>query len=84
MYFLLTYLHLFVNIDIINFSSSSSSSSSPMPIKYPCTVCKFSVLNNHKAILCDICQNWTHLRRLTIVLGQGSSRANHACQSRDF
>ena len=24
------------------------------------------------------------LRRLTIVLGLGSSRANHACQSRDF
>ena len=33
-----------------------------MPIKYPCTVCKFSIRNSHKAILCDICQNWTHLK----------------------
>ena len=31
-------------------------------VHYPCTVCKFSVCNNHKAILCDICQNWTHLK----------------------
>ena len=33
-----------------------------MPMKYPCTVCKFSVRNYHKAILCNICQNWTHLK----------------------
>ena len=33
-----------------------------MPMKYPCTVGKFSVRNYHKAILCNICQNWTHLK----------------------
>ena len=37
-----------------------------MPIKYPCTVCKLSVRNTHKAILCDICQNWTHLSALLL------------------
>ena len=37
-----------------------------MPIKYPCTVCKLSVRNSHKAILCDICQNWTHLSALLL------------------
>ena len=28
--------------------------------------------------------NVAYLRRLSIVLGLGSSRANHACQSRNF
>ena len=30
-----------------------------MPIKYPCSVCKFNVRNNHRASFCDIYQNWT-------------------------
>ena len=33
-----------------------------MVIKHPCAVCKFSVHNNHKAIFCDICHFWTHLK----------------------
>ena len=33
-----------------------------MPIKNPCSVCKFIVQNNHKAIYCDICHLWTHLK----------------------
>ena len=35
-------------------------------------------------VRCDKCVIYYYLRRLTIVLGLGSSRANHACQSRDF
>ena len=30
--------------------------------KNPCSVCKFNVHNNHKAIYCDICHLWTHLK----------------------
>ena len=33
-----------------------------MLIKNPCSICKFNVHNNHKAIFCDICQFWTHLK----------------------
>ena len=33
-----------------------------MPCKFPCTVCKFNVHNNHRAIFCDSCHNWTHLK----------------------
>jgi len=32
----------------------------PGPIKYPCTVCLKSVKSNHKALLCDNCQLWSH------------------------
>ena len=35
---------------------------SPMPSKFPYTVCKFNVHNNHRAIFCDSCHNWTHLK----------------------
>ena len=55
-YFLLTYLHLFVNTNIALIL---------VVVVVLCllsTVCKLSVLNSHKAILCDICQNRTHLK----------------------
>ena len=33
-----------------------------MSVKYICTVCKFSVRNSNEAVLCNMCQNWTHLK----------------------
>ena len=33
-----------------------------MTVKNPCSVCKFSVHNNHKAIFCNICHLWSHLK----------------------
>ena len=29
---------------------------------YPCSVCKKSVLNQHKAICCDHCNQWVHIK----------------------
>ena len=29
---------------------------------YPCPVCKKSVLNQHKAICCDHCNQWVHIK----------------------
>ena len=31
-------------------------------IAHPCCVCKKSVNENHKAIKCDICQLWVHIK----------------------
>ena len=33
-----------------------------MGIKYPCSICKGSVHSNHKAIQCDVCQLWVHIK----------------------
>ena len=33
-----------------------------MCIKYPCTVCGRSVAKNHKALQCDYCDQWFHLK----------------------
>ena len=33
-----------------------------MPQKFPCSVCKFNVHSNSKAIQCDICNSWVHLK----------------------
>ena len=30
--------------------------------KYPCSICDKSVRNNQKAILCDTCKLWTHIK----------------------
>ena len=29
---------------------------------YPCLVCSKNVNNNHRAICCDICDQWVHVR----------------------
>ena len=34
----------------------------PGTIKYPCPVCSKPVANNHKALPCDICHKFTHIK----------------------
>ena len=33
-----------------------------MVVRFPCKVCNKSVNNNHKAILCDLCDTWVHIK----------------------
>ena len=33
-----------------------------MGIKYPCKICKKAVANSHRAVQCDICQSWVHIK----------------------
>ena len=33
-----------------------------MPTKYPCNICNNPVAKNHKAIQCDKCQLWVHIK----------------------
>ena len=33
-----------------------------MKVKYPCLVCKKAVANNHKAVHCDMCSKWVHIK----------------------
>ena len=33
-----------------------------MVIRFPCNICTKSVNNNHKAILCDLCDKWVHIK----------------------
>ena len=47
-----------------------------MPSKYPCSVCHFNVHNNHKAIFCDICHLWTHLKCTSFSLNDYTNLAN--------
>ena len=42
----------------------------PCPIKYPCTNCKKGIRSNQRAIQCDFCYEWTHVRCTTISLPQ--------------
>ncbi|CAG2244297.1 unnamed protein product [Mytilus edulis] len=34
----------------------------PGPIKYPCAICDKSVNSNHRAVSCDNCQLWVHIK----------------------
>ena len=33
-----------------------------MPVKFPCKICKKPVAQNHKAVSCDACDNWVHIK----------------------
>ena len=41
-------------------------SENPGPVRYPCTVCSRSVHSNHKALQCDNCQMWSHIKCVSI------------------
>lgn len=34
----------------------------PGPTRYPCSICYQPVCRNQKALLCDLCESWTHCR----------------------
>jgi DNA-directed RNA polymerase subunit RPC12/RpoP len=34
----------------------------PGPIQYPCGICGRSVNSNHRAISCDNCEHWVHIK----------------------
>ena len=42
----------------------------PKCVKNPCSICKFRVHNNHKAIFCNICHLWTHLKCTPLSLSE--------------
>ena len=42
----------------------------PECVKNPCSICKFRVHNNHKAILCNICHLWTQLKCTLLSLSE--------------
>ena len=33
-----------------------------MPVKYPCKICSKAVENNHRALQCDECDTWVHIK----------------------
>ena len=39
-------------------------------MKNPCSICKFRVHKNHKAIFCNICHLWTHLKCTPLSLSE--------------
>jgi len=46
----------------------------PRPFQYPCGVCKQSVKQNQRALLCDGCDNWFHICCATEVYKTYSSQ----------
>ena len=44
------------DFDMINLPANSRK------LKYPCSICKNSVMNNQKAIECDSCKLWAHIK----------------------
>ena len=38
----------------------------PGPAKFPCTVCTKAVSNHHKALECDLCNKWGHIKCIDI------------------
>ena len=33
-----------------------------MPVKFPCKICEKPVAQNHKAVCCDVCDTWVHIK----------------------
>ena len=65
----------------------------PGPVKHPCQVCKRPVAKSHRAMECDDCQKWTHIKCATITPAQNDDFMNmkeddllwqcHICKSPD-
>ena len=50
----------------------------PGPVSFPCTVCNCSVNCNHKALLCDGCQLWSHIKCVSVSTKMYEQLQSHA------
>ena len=51
----------------------------PDCVKNPCSICKFRVHNIHKAIFCNICHFWTHMKCTSLSLSEYNDLTNSDC-----
>jgi len=70
--------HRYASIPGLNFTSTSRvthllliiasdcSTLNPGPIKHPCGVCKKPTKSNQRAICCDECNNWMHVKCISM------------------
>ena len=42
----------------------------PGPVRFPCGTCRRAVAKNHRAVCCDSCQNWFHIKCCNITANQ--------------
>ena len=55
---------------------SGDVEANPGPVKYPCSLCRKPTKSNQKAIQCDFCDAWTHLKCTSLSLSQYQKLAN--------
>lgn len=51
---------------MIMLALSGDISLNPGPVKYPCGLCSKSVASNHRAMLCEVCYYWHHIKCVQI------------------
>ena len=51
---------------MIMLALSRDISLNPCPVKYPCGLCSKSVASNHRAVLCEVCYYWHHIKCVQI------------------
>ena len=49
-------------IFVISLLLAGDIQSNPGPVKFPCTTCNKNIRSNSKAIECDVCLQWTHVK----------------------
>ena len=41
-----------------------------MPIRFPCGICGTAVAKTHRAVFCDVCEHWVHIKCNNITFSQ--------------
>ena len=49
---------------------SGNCERNPGPVRFPCGTCRRAVAKNHRAVSCDSCQNWFHIKCCNITANQ--------------
>ena len=55
----------------------------PGPVKYPCAECQKPVKSNQKAVLCDVCDTWSHFKCLNSSNHLGKNEFERLSNSTD-
>ena len=45
-----------------------------MTIKFPCGICNTAVAKTHRAVFCDVCNKWVHIKCTGITASQYTTK----------
>jgi hypothetical protein len=55
-------INLRAGVKIILLILSGDIAQNPGPTKFPCGTCSKPVAKNHRAVLCEVCNYWSHIK----------------------
>ena len=71
--------HYRIYMSLVSLRPSPDIEPNPGPIRHPCGICERPVAANHRAICCDSCDTWIHIKCANMSPKKYQKHQNSSC-----